>query len=109
MRDATSRSVDVGARVAVTLCVLLWPRESRAADLIEYEDHVLRLVPLHGGSVLHRARTDGSGDQPLEVHTLEFPSEEALQAYMGDERRTALAADRDRAIARTDVLRVELI
>jgi len=39
----------------------------------------------------------------------EFPSEPALQAYLDDDRRTALATERDHAIARTEVLRVELL
>jgi hypothetical protein len=39
------------------------------------------------------------------MHVLEFASEVALDAYMHDERRLALAAERDRAIARTQVIR----
>ena len=39
----------------------------------------------------------------------EFPSAAALDAYMGDPRRTALAADRDRAVARTEIIEVELV
>jgi hypothetical protein len=45
----------------------------------------------------------------MEVQVLTFPSSGALAAYMDDRRRTALAADRDRAIARTEVINVELI
>jgi hypothetical protein len=40
---------------------------------------------------------------------LEFPSAAALDEYMADGRRTALAGIRDRAIARTQVINVELI
>ena len=40
---------------------------------------------------------------------IEFPSAPALDAYMGDPRRTALAADRDRAVARTEIIDVELV
>ena len=46
---------------------------------------------------------------PAEIQLLEFPSAAALDAYMGDPRRTVLAADRDRAVARTEILEVELI
>jgi uncharacterized protein (DUF1330 family) len=91
------------------MCVLLWPRPGRDDDLTAYEDQVLALVPEHGGQVLQRARSDGAGGQPLEVQILTFPSPDALAAYTGDQRRTALAADRDRAIARTEVINVELI
>jgi uncharacterized protein (DUF1330 family) len=95
--------------MAVTLCVLLWAHDGRGTELGEYEDQVLRLVPEHGGTVIQRARSAGTGGDPLEVHILEFPSELALEAYTQDDRRTALAANRDHAIARTDVLRVELL
>jgi hypothetical protein len=95
--------------MAVTLCVLLWAREGRAADLVSYEDRVLQLLPDHGGKVLQRARTDGEPGQPLEVQLLQLPSEEALAGYMADERRAALSGDRDAAVDRTEVLRVDLV
>ena len=95
--------------MAVTLCVLLWARQGRGEDLISYEDRVLRFVPDHGGRVLQRARTAGEAGQPLEVQLVQFPSEDALASYMADERRTALSGDRDAAIERTEVLRVDLV
>jgi hypothetical protein len=95
--------------MAVTLCVLLWARPGRGEDLISYEDRVLRFVPDHGGLVLQRARTAGEAGQPLEVQLVQFPSEEALAAYMADERRSALSGDRDAAVERTEVLRVDLV
>jgi uncharacterized protein (DUF1330 family) len=95
--------------VGLTLCVLLWAREGQEADLVVYEDRVLRLLPDHGARVVQRARTAGNADEPLEVHLLEFPSEDALNSYISDERRTALSDDRDRAVARTQILRVDLI
>jgi uncharacterized protein (DUF1330 family) len=70
---------------------------------------VLRLVPTHGGTVIQRARSAGSGTDPLEVHLLEFPSELALQAYIDDDRRQALTAIRDKVVARTEVIRVQLV
>jgi len=91
------------------MCVLLWARPGQDEALAAYEDRVLALVPEHGGQVLQRARGDGAGEQPLEVQVLTFPSSDALAAYTGDRRRTALAGDRDRAIARTEVINVELI
>jgi len=95
--------------------VLLWAREGQAEALIAYEDQVLALLADHGGSV---ARTTGpptqpdqtdQPDQPLEVHLIELPSEAALERYLADERRTALAEQRERAVARTEVLRVDLV
>jgi uncharacterized protein (DUF1330 family) len=95
--------------MSLTLCVLLWTRPGADDALTAYEDRVLSLVPEHGGRVLQRARSSGADGQPLEIQLLEFPSAEALGRYMADERRTVLADERDRAIARTDVIEVELI
>jgi uncharacterized protein (DUF1330 family) len=115
-----------------TLCVLLWAQPGAQAALTAYEDRVLRLVPEHGGRVVHRARNSGAhpaqnsgvqgarnsgahrapgggaDGQPAEIQFLDFPSQAALDAYMADPRRTALAADRDRAVARTEIIDVEL-
>ena len=97
----------------VSLCVLLWAKQGKEPALSAYEDQVLALLAEHGGRVLQRGSVvaDGAGDsarsgRPAEVQFLEFPGEAALAAYMNDTRRLALAADRDAAIARTDVLRV---
>jgi uncharacterized protein (DUF1330 family) len=98
-----------GGDMSLTLCVLLWAREGRENALIDYEDRVLELVPAHGGRVVQRARSSGAAGEPLEVQTLEFPSQAALDDYVGDERRAALAAARDDAIARTDILKVDLV
>ena len=95
--------------MTVTLCVILWAREDHQADVVSYEDRVLQLLPDHGGQVLQRARATGKPGQPLEVQLIQFPSEDALASFMGDERRGALASDRDAAIERTDVLRVDLV
>lgn len=95
--------------MSLTLCVLLWARPGAEDGLIAYENKVLDLVPGHGGRVLQRARGSGADGQPLEIQLLEFPSAAALDAYMTDDRRTSLAAERDRVIARTDVIQVQLV
>lgn len=116
-----------------TLCVLLWAQPGAQAALTAYEDRVLGLVPDHGGRVVHRARNSGvhrarnggvqralnsgvqpgqgggTDGQPAEIQFIDFPSQAALDAYMADPRRTALAADRDRAVARTEIIDVELV
>ena len=94
----------------VILCVLLWAEPGKEAALTAYEDQVLGLLADHGGRVLQRGSVipdGGNGERPAEVQFLEFPSQGALDAYMSDPRRLALAADRDAAVARTDVLRVQ--
>lgn len=95
--------------MSVTLCVLLWARPGAEDALIAYEDQVLDLVSGHGGRVLQRARSNGAGGQPLEIQSLEFPSAAALDDYMTDGRRLSLSGERDRAIARTQVIDVELM
>jgi uncharacterized protein (DUF1330 family) len=91
------------------LCVLLWARDGREAELTAYEDRVLSLLPEHGGRVVQRARRTEPGDGPCEVQLLESASQAALDAYTNDPRRTALAADRDAAIARTQIIPVRLM
>ena len=93
----------------LTLCVLLWAHPGAEETLTAYEDQVLALIPDYGGKVISRARSSGAGGYPLEVHLLEFPSPQALDAYTADSRRQALAGDRDRAVARTEVIEVDLI
>lgn len=95
--------------MSVTLCVLLWPQPGADDALTSYEDQVLALVREHDGRVLQRARRSGTEDAPLEVQLLEFASQAALSSYMNDERRLALADDRDRAVARTQVIEVALL
>lgn len=93
----------------LTLCVLLWAAPGAEDGLIAYEDRVLRIVPEHGGRVLQRARGSGSAGQPLEIQLLEFPSAQALDGYMTDDRRRSLAGERDKVIAKTEVIDVELV
>lgn len=93
----------------VTLCVLLWARPGANDGLIAYEDEVLGIATGYGGVVVQRARGDGADGQPLEMQLLRFPSAAALQGFMTDGRRQALAGERDRVVARTEVIDVELI
>ncbi len=91
------------------MCVLLWARPDAGDALIAYEDKVLGLLAGHGGRVLQRARSSGADGQPLEVQMLEFPSAQAVSDYLADGRRLALAADRDQAVARTEIINVEFV
>lgn len=100
------------AGMALTLAVLLWPHPGEDDALRAYEDEVLALLPDHGGRVVSRVRrrSDGEGpdgDGPLEVQIIDLPDQAALDGYLADPRRAKLAGVRDRAIARTDVLRVD--
>lgn len=91
---------------SIRLCCLLWAHEGEAEALHAYEDRVLRLISEHGGEVVHRAIADGVPGQPEEVQLFRFPDQGSLDAYMNDERRTSLGAERDAAVARTEVFPV---
>ncbi|MDR7310541.1 hypothetical protein J2S40_001599 [Nocardioides luteus] len=54
---------------------------------------------------MQRALADTPG-QPDEVQFFRFVNQAALDGYMNDERRTSLAAERDAAIARTELFPV---
>lgn len=95
--------------MSVTLCVLLWARPGAEDGLVAYEDRVLGIAAEHGGRVRQRARSSGTSGQPLEIQLLEFPSAQALEAFMTDGRRQSLAGERDRVIAKTEVIEVELV
>ena len=95
--------------MSLNLCVLLWSNPGTETALVHYEDQVLELLGDHGARVLQRVRSDGADGRPLEVHVLEFASQAELDSYMADERRVALASEREAAIARTEVLRVDVI
>src|SRR5258708_29439923 len=95
--------------MTVTLLVELWAVPGREQLLVEYEDQVLRRLAPHGARLLQRVRATDAPDGPFEAHIIEFPSELALDGYMSDPERLALSQLRDRAIARTELVRVEVV
>ena len=95
--------------MSLTLCVLLWARPGAEDGLIAYEDQVLAMAADHRGRVLQRVRGGGADGQPLEIQLLEFASAQALDEFMADPRRQSLTAERDRVIARTEVIDVQVV
>lgn len=91
----------------VTVCCLLWAHDGCDDDLSAYEDTVLALMADHGALVLQRLHGGHEVGDPTEIQVLQFPVERAFDAFMSDPRRTALASQRDAAIARTQVILVE--
>ncbi|MBO3737322.1 DUF1330 domain-containing protein [Actinoplanes flavus] len=96
--------------MTIQLCVLLWARPGAVDALNAYEDKVLALLAEHDGRLVQRARTvDGAApDAPAEVQLIEFRSRSGYDGFLADPRRTALSAERDAAIARTDLFPVAL-
>ncbi len=99
----------LNGRVPVNMCALLWAHHGAEADLVAYEDEVLELLPDHGARLISRARTAGLDGEPYEIQLIEFPSEDALADYVADERRMAMADQREAAVSRTELMRVDFI
>jgi hypothetical protein len=93
----------------IRLCCLLWAQPGQESGLAAYEDKVLALVPEHGGAVLQRAASDGADGRPHEVQLYRFAGQRELDGYLSDPRRTALTAERDRVVARTELFPVDLL
>ena len=91
----------------LTLCVLLWSVDGQEGRLSAYEDEVLALIPEYGGAVTSRVRRAG-GDhlQPYEVQVIELPDQTAMDGYLADPRRAALAPIRDEVVSRTEIIPV---
>jgi len=90
----------------LTLCVLLWALPGREHELGEYEDAVLALLPAHGGTVVSRVRNTEANESATEVQVIEFVNDAALESFMADPARLALAPLRDQSVARTEIIRV---
>jgi hypothetical protein len=97
--------------VTIRLCVLLWARPGAADAMAAYEDTVLALLAEHGGHVLQRARTlpGASEGAPDETQLIAFAGQAGYDGFLADPRRAGLAADRDAAIARTELYPVTLL
>ena len=95
--------------MTVTLLVQLWAVAGREQLLVDYEDQVLERLPAHGARVVQRVRAVDAASGPFEAHVLEFPSDDALDAYMADPERVALGEMRENAIARTELTRVTVV
>ena len=98
-----------GGDDGILLCCLLWAKDDLADAMSAYEDSVLALVLDHGGVVLQRARSAGADGAPHEVQFLRFGSQHSIDAYVADPRRVALAGERERVVARTELFPVELL
>jgi hypothetical protein len=90
----------------VLLCCLLWSAPGQADGLTAYEDAVLALVPDHDGEVVQRLRGPGGDEGPDEVQVFRFGSSAGVDSYLADPRRAALAGERDRVVARTELFPV---
>ena len=73
--------------------------------LQDYESRVIPIMSAHGGRLLSAFRPKGSEhpEIPDEIHLIEFPSEEAFQAYRSDPEVARLAERRGVVISKTAI------
>jgi uncharacterized protein (DUF1330 family) len=91
----------------VALCVLLWAREGRAAELASYEDDVLELLAEVGAAVVARLQGAHAHEGPDEVQVIAFPTADAFDSFMSHPSRLAMGVRRDEVVERTEVLRFD--
>lgn len=100
--------MDAMTDAPIELCCLLRALPGAEEAMTAYEDKVTALVPEHGGELVSRAIGDGADGSPHEVHVYRFPDQAAIDAYMADPRRLALAEERDRTVASTVLFPVRI-
>lgn len=67
----------------------------------QYESKVVPIIREHGGKMLSAFKP--LNNPPDEIHLIEFASEEALALYQKDSRVVELRAEREIAIAKTNL------
>lgn len=89
------------------LVVSIWLKNENVSDFEAYERRAARLLEKHGGEIERAVRVkkqSESGDEPFEIHVIEFPNEQSFTNYLADYERQKLAARRDEIIARTETI-----
>jgi uncharacterized protein (DUF1330 family) len=87
--------------------VHLFAHPGRLAELRRFEGAAARIMARYGGSIERVIRPTAAPPGralPDEVHLVWFPSRERFEAYRQDAELAGLAALRQAAIARTEVL-----
>jgi uncharacterized protein (DUF1330 family) len=89
------------------LLVSLYIHPGQEVAFREFESAAARIMGRYGGRVervMRPGRVVPEGAVPHEVHLVSFPDEAALAAYRADVELAGLAALRQAAIARTEIL-----
>ncbi len=88
----------------ISMVVLLKAGTDGLPGLRRYEEQILPILREHGGKLIVAFNPmDTGADAPDEIHVIQFPSEQKLQAYRDDARTLSLSAQRQTAIASTTV------
>lgn len=90
--------------MSLIVVVELTIREGSYDDFQEFEARAVRLMSEFGGKLLFAFQPEDTNDD-VEVHVLEFPDKLSFEKYRNDPRTKDMAADRDRVIASTRIMR----
>lgn len=92
--------------MAILRIVSLWLQPgASAADFEAFEHKAAAAMALQGGRIERAVRLrEGGEGAPFEVHLVSFPDAAAFEAYRASPEAQALAAERERVIARTEIL-----
>jgi uncharacterized protein (DUF1330 family) len=89
------------------LLVSLFIHPGQEVAFREFESAAARIMGQYGGRierVIRPGRVMPEGEVPHEVHLASFPDEAAFAAYRADAELVGLAALRQAAIARTEII-----
>jgi uncharacterized protein (DUF1330 family) len=95
----------VGKALLIVVSLFIHPRQEAAFR--EFETTAARIMGRYGGQierVIRPERVVPEGAVPHEVHLVSFPDEAAFAAYRADAELVGLAALRQAAIARTEII-----
>jgi hypothetical protein len=99
----------------IYLTQLVYVREGREREFLEFEAVVLPLLAKHRGELLLRLRPEsaalvgGSAEAPYEVHVVRFASEADLAAYSNDEVRVAVLRLKEESVRYSVTIRGTLL
>ncbi len=82
----------------------LWVKDSKFDEFRRFETAAFAIMAKHGGRVVDIVQNHATnGDDPHEIHVLEFPNPDAFDAYRSDSELASLAVLRDACIEKTKI------
>jgi hypothetical protein len=87
------------------LIVTIWLRTDDIAAFEEFERKAASIMRSYGGKIERAIRLDSAPGGPFEIHIVSFPDEGSFDGYRADPATLALASERERLIARTEIVR----
>ena len=90
----------------IVIVASLTVRVSALAEFREFERHAAHVMARHGGAIERTvfAHLEGEPELALEIHVVTFPNEAAFARYRADPDLRARAAQRDRAVVKTELV-----